>query len=496
MTNQEEACRKRAEAEGWQVAEVYTDNDRGASSRSRKRRPEYEGLLNDARAGKFDVLVCYSTSRLTRRPLELEQWLALAETGCIRPVFLTGPVADWTSAQGRAVARTLAAWDAQEAETTGDRVAFRFAAQAAKGKRHGGVRAFGWDANGKLNQAEADAIKAATRRVIRGEVSILGLCREWHAMGLRPTRGGKWHTITVRRILMRPTNAGLAIYRREVLMGEDGNPVRGEWDRIVTVDEWEAVCAVLNSPERKPRTPNKTRNVVTNLAKCALCGSPMRTAGVGTTKNRYDVYRCSNVAGCGGLSISRKKVDDAVEQAIVADYLEEGESGQQAAQGVDAELAELTKRQGEVTSARDAILTLVSEKTLTVAQARGELRRLEATEAEIRDARQKLITSSAHAAMLVEARERLQALTRFGIEPGRKYKGLQEHDEAVDQLRTAWAALSLADKRALIEARLLITVRPVAEGPERVRVTSRTTGKVLVGAQRRFTLLPASEESA
>jgi DNA invertase Pin-like site-specific DNA recombinase len=88
-------------------------------------------------------VVCYSTSRLTRRPRQLEDWLDLHERRKVK-VHFVNVNNDWSSVQGRAVARTLAAWDAAEAETIGDRVAFAAEAAAQRGRKHGGPRQFGY----------------------------------------------------------------------------------------------------------------------------------------------------------------------------------------------------------------------------------------------------------------------------------------------------------------------------------------------------------------
>ena len=63
---------------GWQlVGEPYRENDTSASTRTKIHRPAYEQLLSDVNAGLVDVVVAYSTSRLTRRPLEYERLIDL-----------------------------------------------------------------------------------------------------------------------------------------------------------------------------------------------------------------------------------------------------------------------------------------------------------------------------------------------------------------------------------------------------------------------------------
>ena len=57
-------CRELARRKGWAVIEpAYEDND--LSAFSGKRRPGYEQLLADAKAGRINVIVAWHADRLT-----------------------------------------------------------------------------------------------------------------------------------------------------------------------------------------------------------------------------------------------------------------------------------------------------------------------------------------------------------------------------------------------------------------------------------------------
>src|SRR5688572_6170081 len=69
VERQGDDCAELAHRRDWEVVDTYIDNDMGASTRSRKKsRPEYQRLLSDARTGRFQVIIAYTSSRLTRRP--------------------------------------------------------------------------------------------------------------------------------------------------------------------------------------------------------------------------------------------------------------------------------------------------------------------------------------------------------------------------------------------------------------------------------------------
>jgi site-specific DNA recombinase len=264
----------------------YADNNRGASSKSRKSRPDFERLLTDARAGLVTDIAAYSWSRLTRRPLELELLIELAEKHGVTFHIVTGSNIDLGTPEGRAIARTVAAWDAAEAERTGERVAFAQASKLAKGEDIGGPRPFGFEKDRRtLRPAEAEAVRAAYESILAGE-SVWSIAKRWDVMGLKRDRSplGGWRPQTVRHILLRERNAG-----RLVIKGVTHST---ELPQLVEPDVFDAVRAVLTNPARTPRRGPKSRSwAAIGSVKCAVCGSYVSQTGAARS-GRRDI-RCS-----------------------------------------------------------------------------------------------------------------------------------------------------------------------------------------------------------
>src|SRR3954465_9157751 len=63
IEDQVRVCREMAVARGWEVAEVYADH---ALSGASMLRPGYQRLLEDMRAGRFDLVVAEGLDRLSR----------------------------------------------------------------------------------------------------------------------------------------------------------------------------------------------------------------------------------------------------------------------------------------------------------------------------------------------------------------------------------------------------------------------------------------------
>ena len=101
-------CRKLAEQLGWTIGEEYVDND--ISAYSGRKRPAYEAMLEEIAAGRRDAVVVYHADRLTRRPIELEQFLEVVTAAGVRQVrFVAGGDIDVGNGDGLLVLRMLAA---------------------------------------------------------------------------------------------------------------------------------------------------------------------------------------------------------------------------------------------------------------------------------------------------------------------------------------------------------------------------------------------------
>jgi site-specific DNA recombinase len=88
-------------------------NDRSASTG--KYRPEYERLLTDLADGSRDAVLIYHVDRLTRRPIELEQFLDVLTAAKVRHVrFVAGGDLHVGNGDGPLVLRMLLAVAANE----------------------------------------------------------------------------------------------------------------------------------------------------------------------------------------------------------------------------------------------------------------------------------------------------------------------------------------------------------------------------------------------
>lgn len=314
VERQDEDLRAAAAQAGDTVVASYVDNDLPASTRSTKVRPDYDRLLADARSGKINRIWAYSSSRLTRRPLELEGQIRLAEQHGVTFHYLRSPSFDLNTADGRMIARMLAANDAAEAERTGERIARKQQQKAAAGEHHGGIRPFGFLADGITHHlAEAPEIARGIDAVLAG-TSLRSQVADLTARSITSTLGKPFTIPTWRKVLLRPRNAGLAVYRGDIIG-------TAKWAPIVPEIRWRAAVVILSDPARNTGGNNLVKWLGSGIFRCGVedCGSPLRVTTASTRDRK--VYRCRRAGDFklrGHVIIDRAELDEYVSDVVIA----------------------------------------------------------------------------------------------------------------------------------------------------------------------------------
>ena len=236
VEDQERICRELCDRRGWQVTEVYTDNNQSAWKRDRKR-PAWDQMLTDIGAGKLSAIVVYHGDRLARQPYDLETLLNLAYGKGIRLASPTGTRA-LSNEDDLFILRIEVAAQCRESAGTSRRKKAQFERMRLKGlARPGGPggRCFGFETDGFTHRKrETEHIRWAASNLLFGE-SLGSLARELAARGVK-TAGGKPMTVqALSRILAYPRMAGLM---------PDGVSAAA-WEPVLDRGDWEAVRAVL-----------------------------------------------------------------------------------------------------------------------------------------------------------------------------------------------------------------------------------------------------------
>lgn len=306
VTRQDEDTDKLAERLGATVLETFVDNDVSASTLSTKPRPDFQRMMELAPKvlAPGDMILAYSNSRLTRRPKEWEGILDLYVTSKIEVhTWVSGSI-NLATADGRAMARTLAAWDAAEAERISERVKRAIDQKAQQGKPHGGSRAYGWKADRITPEPEEQAvIVELARRIIAGE-SIHFLARDLNERGIPTVGGGPWTRAAIRYMLKSKRMIGIRTH--------DGVEYPAAWPPALDDLTWRHVQAVLKGAGRI-QGANARVSLLAGIARCGECGGPIRTKSAGHGTAYGLAYCCTSCK----LTRVREPVDFYVSRFVV-----------------------------------------------------------------------------------------------------------------------------------------------------------------------------------
>lgn len=310
VQRQEEDTRALVARAGDELVAIYKDNDISASTRSTKHRPDYSRMLADGRTARYQKIVAYTTSRLTRRPREHEDQIELAEKYGIEFAYVASPSFDLNTAAGRRIARILAANDAGHSEDISELVRREKLQMAQAGRWRGGPRPFGYDEDGVgVRPDEALALAAAARAILAGE-SLRGQAVELNARGLRTTMGREWTGDKLRAALTRVRNIAKVGRYGEVVAD-------AEWAPIMDEDLYFGVRALLRSRELVPGSRLGRVRIGAGVYLCGVCadGTTMCSARTGGRANRgRPGYRCR---ASGHLVRIAEPLDALVERAVV-----------------------------------------------------------------------------------------------------------------------------------------------------------------------------------
>jgi DNA invertase Pin-like site-specific DNA recombinase len=309
VKRQRQDCTELAAQLGWTVTDVFTDND--ISAYSGRARPGYQAMCAALQSGKAQAVIAWHPDRLHRRPSELEGFIDLCEVHEIEVRTVKAGELDLSTPAGQLVARMLGAAARHEVDQTVARQKRAKKQAAIEGKFRGSRRPFGYEADGITPRpVEADAIRRAAERVLTG-VSLNQISRDWNAAGLRTSlRGNEFNSRDVRKVLLRPRNAGIALH--------EGKPIAvGQWDQIIDADTFAALEALLKDPQRSTHIGYERKHQGSGIYVCGRCGakiaSATQKAGRNTTRKTL-VYVCSAARHLGRAA---EYVDAFVDEVVI-----------------------------------------------------------------------------------------------------------------------------------------------------------------------------------
>jgi site-specific DNA recombinase len=299
-------CLALAERLGLDVPEelIYRD-DSISAYQGRKRRDGYLALLQAVRSGQVSAVLATDADRIHRGVRELLDYLDACQVHGVPTHTVRAGQLDLTTSTGRTMAQLAAVIAEGEVSKAIERMRASRLHKVERGEWTGNKRPYGYEADGvTVRDDEADALRWACGQVLAGN-SLSATAKELNRRQQFSSTGRPWDARTLRRVLLRPRNAGLSVHRGQVV-----GPA--QWSAIVPEPLWLGVKALLEAPERRNSTGRPPTWLGTNLYVCGVCGALVTTKS--RAKPKMTVYACSVRAH---LQRPAREVDQFVSAVVV-----------------------------------------------------------------------------------------------------------------------------------------------------------------------------------
>ena len=298
--------------EDWIFVGMYSDE--GITATNTKKRDGFKQMVEDALAGKIDLIITKSVSRFARNTVDsLTTVRELKEKG-VEIYFEKENI--WTlDSKGELLITIMSSLAQEESRSISENTTWGKRKQFADGRASIGFKHFlGYDKgpNGEfiINEEQAVTVRYIYKRYLEG-FSTYKIACELTEMGV-PTPAGKkkWHPSSVMSILKNEKYKGDALLQKtftkdflthQSVVNNGEVPqyyVEGHHEGIVTADQYETVQAEILRREGMQKYSGV--GLFSSIIKCGECGS-WYGAKVWHSNDKYRrvIYRCNHKYGDG-----------------------------------------------------------------------------------------------------------------------------------------------------------------------------------------------------
>lgn len=295
---------------GIEVCDIY--KDLGISGKETKNRPELNRMLLDARNGRFNLVLVWKISRLSRRLKDL--LLILDEFDKLDIVFSSySEKFDTSTAVGKMTLQLLGSIAEFERNTIIDNVNLGLTEFARKGGKTGTV--LGYDNVSKhliVNTDEAELVKMIYNLYTIKQMSMYQIATHLNSMGFKTKRNNGFTKGSIAVILGNPVYIGV---NRHKIGKEEEYKTQGSHTPIIDMATWNAAQSLRQMHKKKrPVRDNQLYFLLSGKIKCPNCGSFMYSFTSNAPTKTYRYYRCK---GCKGICNA-----DGIENALLNKLVE------------------------------------------------------------------------------------------------------------------------------------------------------------------------------
>ncbi|SFC51694.1 recombinase family protein [Ruminococcus albus] len=350
IENQRRVLKNYIGEQGWTLYDEYVDD--GISGTTFER-PGVQRLLEDAKAGKINLILCKDLSRFGRNYIQVGQYTDyIFPMYNIRFIALTDNVDTAnTESAGMDMMPIMNVFNEWHSANTSKKIRAVIETNAKAGKYMTTFSSYGYDkgSDEKCTPVIDPEAAAVVRRIFEMRVSGMGyksiaavlndehilIPTDYKYKKLGKEIGRKsehlWTTHTVRCILQNPIYIGTLVQLRNTTVSyknhkhidrneENWAVVENNHEPIISIELWNKCREIDASNSRGKKTQIGEMYPLSGFCYCDKCGSKMKLTGNDNDKNRMTAYSCGRYSRfgtkyCTSHFITRR----AIEGIVLAD---------------------------------------------------------------------------------------------------------------------------------------------------------------------------------
>lgn len=330
ITAQIRACSAYCNNKKYVIAKTYTDEAKSAMSDNR---PEFQRMINDAKAGLFDVVIVHKLDRFARNRYDSAFYRRELK---MAGVHIESVLERLDDSPESVLMESLLEGLAEYYSKNLAREAMKGMKETALQAKHcGGIPPLGFNVNTEKRYVINEREAAAVRLIFSMYDSGFGYSKiidELESKGHKTKTGKKFGKNSIHELLKNEKYIGVYTFNKRASRGADGKKnnrrqkseeeiirIPGAMPAIIDLDVFERVQQRMINNRRhseKARGKAKVNYLLTGLVRCGNCGASyightITRGGVG-----YGYYECGNRDRKNECSNRRIK-KDLIENAVI-----------------------------------------------------------------------------------------------------------------------------------------------------------------------------------
>ena len=383
----------------WEFAGIYADQ--AITGTKADKREDFQRMINDAVAGRIDLIICKSISRFARNTVDTLQYVRKLKDKRVE-VFFEEENIHTLSMDGELLLTILSSVAQQEVENISEHVKAGMQHKMANGILVGFNGCLGYDYHPEdrsltINEEEAKVVRFIFQKYLEGYGPRM-IRNELEREGI-PTKKGlkEWSEVAIRGILNNEKYTGDVILGKTITVdpinkkrarnyGEsDKYLIRNHHEAIISKEDFDTVQALMkkrsenwHSDEYGNRMRYSNKYPFSNVARCGFCYAPLNRRSFHGNSEKYKriIWDCSRRIRRGKKYCVHSKAvhEEMLERAFVACFnklvKEKNEiitdlidSSKEAIfhKDINAELAENRKKQKDIADRNLRMIDLLME---------------------------------------------------------------------------------------------------------------------------------------